>query len=298
MSEIFNEAVGQAKEQLSPQEDVLDELYGKRPIVEQVTFSMTPGIGGGQIVTGLAGLGENIVYRQDGGQTNFDEETDWDGDAEEVAAAGAGFTDTEESTIGEYTADDQPIRGMSPQEKSDMINRALEGRGDTSLWTDPDTQIVHKIEEPKQVEEDDDRSWFARILESVGESLLYFLTGGAVDYEHSGRDMIGGDITRWGEQQPKGTVDLSLPVGVGGIASMIAPSVNVGVPGLSEKGMSMIQTPVTRLLSDLYQGDKDTGETYTDADAGVELPENEFFTRGSLREQFGLDALKKKLDEG
>lgn len=276
MSEIFNEAVGQAKEQLSPQEDVLDELYGKRPIVEQVTFSMTPGIGGGQIVTGLAGLGENIVYRQDGGQTNFDEETDWDGDAEEVAAAGAGFTDTEESTIGEYTADDQPIRGMNPQEKADMINRALEGRGDTSLWTDPDTQIVHKIEEPKQVEEDDDRSWFARILESVGESLLYFLTGGAVDYEHSGRDMIGGDITRWGEQQPKGTVDLSLP-SVAGLASMVTPTFNVGVPGQSDKAMSMVETPVTRgvtkLLSPLYTGDKDT-------------------------ETDGLDALKKKLDEG
>ena len=276
MSEIFNEAVGQAKEQLSPQEDVLDELYGKRPIVEQVTFSMTPGIGGGQIVTGLAGLGENIVYRQDGGRTNFDEETDWDGDAEEVAAAGAGFTDTEESTIGEYTADDQPIRGMSPQEKSDMINRALEGRGDTSLWTDPDTQIVHKIEEPKQVEEDDDRSWFARILESVGESLLYFLTGGAVDYEHSGRDMIGGDITRWGEQQPKGTVDLSLP-SVAGLASMVTPTFNVGVPGQSDKAMSMVETPVTRgvtkLLSPLYTGDKD-------------------------KDTDGLDALKKKLDEG
>ena len=276
MSEIFNEAVGQAKEQLSPQEDVLDELYGKRPIVEQVTFSMTPGIGGGQIVTGLAGLGENIVYRQDGGQTNFDEETDWDGDAEEVAAAGAGFTDTEESTIGEYTADDQPIRGMSPQEKADMINRALEGRGDTSLWTDPDTQIVHKIEEPKQVEEDDDRSWFARILESVGESLLYFLTGGAVDYEHSGRDMIGGDITRWGEQQPKGTVDLSLP-SVAGLASMVTPTFNVGVPGQSDKAMSMVETPVTRgvtkLLSPLYTGDKD-------------------------KDTDGLDALKKKLDEG
>ena len=29
MSEIFNEAVGLAKEKLSPQEDVLDALYGK-----------------------------------------------------------------------------------------------------------------------------------------------------------------------------------------------------------------------------------------------------------------------------
>ena len=29
MSEIFNEAAGLAKEKLSPQEDVLDALYGK-----------------------------------------------------------------------------------------------------------------------------------------------------------------------------------------------------------------------------------------------------------------------------
>ena len=63
MSEIFNKAVEQA-DKLSTQDNaraVLDELYGKfeeRPIFKQ----------GGQIATGLAGLGENIVYRQDGGE--------------------------------------------------------------------------------------------------------------------------------------------------------------------------------------------------------------------------------------
>ena len=55
MSEIFNEAVGLAKEKLSPQEDVLDALYGKteeayekfekQPLLEQLALSMTPGIG-------------------------------------------------------------------------------------------------------------------------------------------------------------------------------------------------------------------------------------------------------------
>ena len=55
MSEIFNEAAGLAKEKLSPQEDVLDALYGKteeayekfekQPLLEQLALSMTPGIG-------------------------------------------------------------------------------------------------------------------------------------------------------------------------------------------------------------------------------------------------------------
>ena len=55
MSEIFNEAAGLAKEKLSPQEDVLDALYGKTeeayekfeklPIGKQILASMAPGIG-------------------------------------------------------------------------------------------------------------------------------------------------------------------------------------------------------------------------------------------------------------
>ena len=55
MSEIFNKAVGLAKEKLSPQEDVLDALYGKTeeayekfeklPIAKQILASMAPGIG-------------------------------------------------------------------------------------------------------------------------------------------------------------------------------------------------------------------------------------------------------------
>ena len=219
---------------------------------------------GGQIVTGLAGLGENIVYRQFGGGLDS---TDAEAYAEEY---GIDFAPADMPTD---PADDQPITGMSPQDKADMFNRAQElGKGDPSPFIDPNTGVMYKIGEPKQVEEEpDDRSWFARILESVGESLLYFLTGGAVDYEHSGRDMIGGDITRWGEQQPKGTVDLSLP-SVAGLASMVTPTFNVGVPGQSNKAMSMVETPVTRLLSPLFTGNKDT-----DTD--------------------GLDALKKKLDE-
>ena len=266
MSTIFKNAERQATK-LSNQSNissVLDQLYGK--IEEDYKQDE-------QIVTGLEGLGENIIYRQFGGGLDS---TDAEAYAEEY---GIDFTPADMPTD---PADDQPIRGMTPQEKADMIKRALEERGDTSLWKNPDTEKVHKIEEPKQVEEDDDRSWFSRLLESVGESLLYFLTGGAVDYEHSGKDMIGGDITRWGEQQPKGTVDLSLPSGVGGLASMIAPSVNVGVPGQSDKAMSIVQTPLSKYVADVFDKDKDK--------------ESKFISRDAQRKH-GLDALKKKLDE-
>ena len=263
---------------------------------------------GGQIVTGLD---DKVLYRKEGGLSSINEPININGQPHNLAwinpdeasvlrdMGGSGRKiegipayfyadqgDYAEDTSGvtdtsQDSSDDQPIRGMSPQEKADMINRALEGRGDTSLWKNPDTETVHKIEEPKQVEEEpDDRSWFARILESVGESLLYFLTGGAVDYEHSGKDMIGGDITRWGEQQPKGTVDLSLP-SVAGLASMVTPTFNVGVPGQSDKAMSMVETPVTRLLSPLFTGNKDT--------------ESKFISRDAQR-RHGLDALKKKRD--
>jgi hypothetical protein len=263
---------------------------------------------GGQILTGLD---DKVLYRKEGGLSSINEPININGQPHNLAwinpdeasvlraMGGSGkkvdgipayyFDDPDswtDATAIEDTSqdsdDDQPIRGMTPQEKADMIKRALEGRGDTSLWKNPDTGTVHKIEEPKQVEEEpDDRSWFARILESVGESLLYFLTGGAVDYEHSGRDMIGGDITRWGEQQPKGTVDLSLPSATG-LASMVTPTFNVGVPGQSDKAMSMVKTPVTRLLAPLFTGNKDT--------------ESKFISRDAQR-RHGLDALKKKLDE-
>ena len=283
MSTIFKNAERQANK-LNNISSVLDQLYGKQDE---------------QIVTRLD---DKILYRKEGGLSNINKPININGQPHNLAwinpdeasvlraMGGSGrkidgipayyFDDPDswtDATAIEDTSqdsdDDQPIRGMTPQEKADMIKRALEERGDTSLWKNPDTGKVHKIEETKQVEEDDDRSWFARILESVGESLLYFLTGGAVDYEHSGKDMIGGDITRWGEQQPKGTVDLSLPVGVGGLASIVAPTLNVGVPGQSDKAMSMVQTPVTRLLSPLFTGNKD-------------------------KDTDGLDALKKKLDEG
>jgi hypothetical protein len=154
---------------------------------------------------------------------------------------------------------------------------------------------MHKIEEPKEViEESDDRPWYTQLGEAFLETLVYGLTLGVVDMNmspHDITDKLGfGDLTQWGLEKQKEGVELSLPFGVGGLASAAVPTV-----GVTKSGVNLVQTPLAKYVADIFKKEKDgVDETYTDADAGVELPK---FTRGALREQVGLSSLKKKLDE-
>jgi len=268
MSTIFKNAERQANK-LNNISSVLDQLYGKQDE---------------QIVAGLEGLGENIVYRQDSGQTNFDEETDWYGDAEEVAAA---------------YADDQgtaaPPLPPAIEVKQRATPKPLDPNDDPSLWIDPDTGIMHKIEEPKEaIEESDDRPWYTQLGEAFLETLVYGLTAGIVDMQmspHDITDKLGfGDLTQWGLEKQEEGVEFSMPTGVGGVAGALVPTV-----GVTKSGVNLVQTPLAKYVADIFKKEKDeVDESYTDADAGVELPK---FTRGALREQVGLSSLKKKLDE-
>ena len=73
---------------------------------------------------------------------------------------------------------------------------------------------------------EEDSDWLATFLGGILETLIYVGTLGAVDIETTGKDILGGDISRLGENQPKGSVDIGLPFGTPlGWAGLAVPEV-------------------------------------------------------------------------